>query len=62
MPIAVFKPTGFGRFKIYQKVSEKIALSTSESEEWSRIKERFNLVCASGKLNNIKILIDAEES
>ena len=62
MPIAVFKPTGFGRFKIYQKVSEKIALSPSESEEWSRIKERFNLVCASGKINNIKILIDAEES
>tara|TARA_B110000483_G_scaffold28912_1_gene35068 strand:- start:642 stop:1808 length:1167 start_codon:yes stop_codon:yes gene_type:complete len=62
MPIAVFKPTGFGRLIIYQKVSDKISLSPSEEEEWTRIKKRFDLVCASGKLNNIKILIDAEES
>ena len=62
MPIAVFKPTGFGRFKIYQKVSDKISLSPSEEDEWARIKKRFDLVCASGKTNNIKILIDAEES
>ena len=62
MPIAVFKPTGFGRLKIYQKVSDKISLSPSEEEEWARIKKRFDLVCASGKTNNIKILIDAEES
>ena len=62
MPIAVFKPTGFGRLKIYQKVSDKISLSASEKEEWYRIKKRFDLVCASGNLNKIKILIDAEES
>jgi len=62
MPIAVFKPTGFGRLIIYQKVSEKMSLTSSEQEEWGRIKKRFDLVCASGKLNNIKILIDAEES
>ena len=62
MPIAVFKPTGFGRSEIYQKISEKTKLTPSEFEEWLRIKQRFNLVCASGKLNNIKILIDAEES
>ena len=62
MPIAVFKPTGFGRSEIYQKISQKTKLTPSEFEEWLRIKQRFNLVCASGKLNNIKILIDAEES
>ena len=62
MPIAVFKPTGFGRLKIYQKVSDKSSLSPFEEEEWARIKKRFDLVCASGKTNNIKILIDAEES
>ena len=62
IPIAVFKPTGFGRSEIYQKISEKTKLTPSEFEEWLRIKQRFNLVCASGKLNNIKILIDAEES
>ena len=62
MPIAVFKPSGFGRFKIYNKISENKELTTSETEEWLRIKERFNLVCGFGKSNNIKILIDAEES
>lgn len=62
MPIAVFKPSGFGRFKIYNKISENKELTTPETEEWLRIKERFNLVCGFGKSNNIKILIDAEES
>ena len=62
MPIAVFKPSGFGRFKIYNKISENKELTTAETEEWLRIKERFNLVCGFGKSNNIKILIDAEES
>lgn len=62
LPIAVFKPSAFGRFDLYQKVSEKKPLSTSENDEWQRIKNRFDKVCASGKLNNVKILIDAEES
>tara|TARA_B110000003_G_scaffold86953_1_gene89038 strand:+ start:12448 stop:13614 length:1167 start_codon:yes stop_codon:yes gene_type:complete len=62
MPIAVFKPSGFGRFKIYNKISENKELTPTETEEWLRIKERFNLVCGFGKSNNIKILIDAEES
>jgi proline dehydrogenase len=62
LPIAVFKPSAFGRFDLYQKVSNKKPLSTSENDEWQRIKNRFDKVCASGKLNNVKILIDAEES
>ena len=62
LPIAVFKPSAFGRFDLYQKVSDKKPLSTSENDEWQRIKNRFDKVCASGKLNNVKILIDAEES
>ena len=62
MPFAVFKPSGFGRFKIYNKISENKELTTRETKEWLRIKERFNLVCGFGKSNNIKILIDAEES
>ena len=62
MPIAVFKPSAFGRFDLYQKISEGKLLSTSESKEWDRVIARFNKVCESGKLNNVKILIDAEES
>ena len=62
LPIAVFKPSAFGRFGLYQKISEKKPLLESENNEWQRIKSRFEKVCASGKLNNVKILIDAEES
>ena len=30
IPFAVFKPTGFGRFAIFQKVTEKIVLTITE--------------------------------
>ena len=62
LPIAVFKPTAFGRFDLYQKISEKKSLTASENEQWERIKTRFKTVCSAGKLHNVKILIDAEES
>lgn len=62
LPIAVFKPSAFGRFDLYQKISEKKSLTVSENEQWERIKTRFKTVCAAGKLHNVKILIDAEES
>ena len=62
LPIAVFKPSAFGSFDLYQKISENKPLSVSENDAWQRIKNRFEKVCASGKLNNVKILIDAEES
>ena len=62
LPIAVFKPSAFGRFELYQKVSEGQQLSTAENKEWERIIYRFEKVCTSGKLNDVKILIDAEES
>jgi len=62
LPIAVFKPTAFGRFDLYQKISEKKSLTASENEQWERIKTRFKTVCAAGRLHNVKILIDAEES
>ncbi|MFH4969048.1 proline dehydrogenase family protein [Gaetbulibacter sp. M240] len=62
MPIAVFKPTGFGRFKLYEKVSAGKPLSPKEHEEWNRVIARFDTVCAYGKKKDVAILIDAEES
>ena len=32
LPIAVFKPSAFGSFDLYQKISEKKSLTTSENE------------------------------
>ena len=62
MPIAVFKPTGFGRFKLYQKIGEGETLNSQEQEEWDRVVDRFHKVCRFGKEKDVEILIDAEES
>jgi proline dehydrogenase len=62
IPFIVFKPTGFGRFKIYQKLTEGKALNDSENNEWQVIKDRFNKVCSKAYEYSIPILIDAEES
>lgn len=62
IPFAVFKPTGFGRFKLYQKISEGTALTTLEEEEWQRVINRYDTVCKKAYDLDISLLIDAEES
>lgn len=62
IPFAVFKPTGFGRFALYQKVGEKHALTAEEQSEWDRIEERFDVVCSKAEAMGVSLLIDAEES
>ncbi len=62
IPIAVFKPTGFGRLALYEKKSSGEALSEKEQQEWERIVDRFDMACNMAKQNKIAILIDAEES
>ena len=62
MPFSVFKPTGFGRFKIWQKLTEKQALTEAEALEWERIKNRFEIVSKEASDANIRLLIDGEES
>ncbi|OBX24153.1 MULTISPECIES: proline dehydrogenase family protein [Bizionia] len=62
MPIAVFKPSGFGRFALYQKKSEGKTLTETEQEEWNRVVARYDAVCKLGKEKDVEILIDAEES
>jgi len=62
IPFAVFKPTGFGRFKLYQKLTEKKVLIDDEQEEWSRVVDRFDTACKSAYEKDVPLLIDAEES
>lgn len=62
MPFSVFKPTGFGRFKLYQKIGEKDVLSKAEEEEWARVLDRFEGVCKYAYELGVTVLIDAEES
>ncbi|WP_440121496.1 proline dehydrogenase family protein [Tenacibaculum sp. Ill] len=62
IPYAVFKPTGFGRFALYQKLTEGEELTSEEKVEWDRVVERFYTVCKAAKAKDVPLLIDAEES
>lgn len=62
MPFSVFKPTGFGRFEVFRKVTEKEELTSAEQQEWERIVARFDSICKIAKECDIKLLVDAEES
>ena len=62
IPFAVFKPTGFGRFELYEKLGEGKTLSESEQKDWNRVVERFEIVCKEAHSKNVALLIDAEES
>ncbi|WP_320814821.1 proline dehydrogenase family protein [Flavobacterium sp.] len=62
IPFAVFKPTGFGRISLYEKVGSGTELSDKEKEEWSRVAARFDKVCKIAHDKDVALLIDAEES
>lgn len=62
IPFAVFKPTGLGRIDLYEKVGEKATLSTTEQEEWNRVVARFEKICQYAFDNDVRILIDGEET
>ncbi|WP_346883420.1 proline dehydrogenase family protein [uncultured Algibacter sp.] len=62
IPIAVFKPSGFGRFDLYEKISKGETLTDIETEEWNRVLNRFYSVCEKAKVNYVAVLIDGEES
>lgn len=62
MPFSVFKPTGFGRFEIWQRLTEKKTLTAEEQAEWQRIVDRYDKVCRIAHDCDVVLLIDAEES
>ncbi len=62
MPISVFKPTGLGRFALWEKKSENVSLTDSEVEEWNRIEARFDTICKRAYDTDVEVLIDGEES
>ncbi|MEO9501602.1 proline dehydrogenase family protein [Nonlabens ulvanivorans] len=62
LPFEVVKPTGIGRFYIWQKVTEKKELTAAEQAEWHRIKDRVLLLSQTAYDNDIALLFDGEES
>lgn len=62
IPFAVFKPSGYGRVALFQKVSEGKPLSKKEKTEWERVVNRFETTCKKAYDLDVSLLIDAEES
>ena len=62
IPFTVFKPTGIGRFEIWEKVSSKEELTKEDQEEWTRVRNRVDGICKLAYDLDMRILADAEES
>lgn len=62
IPFAVFKPSGYGRFGLFQKIGEGKSLSAAEEAEWGRVRNRFDTTCKKAFELDVSLLIDAEES
>ena len=62
IPFAVFKPSGYGRVALFQKVSDGKPLSQKEKQEWDRVVNRFETTCKKAYDLDVSLLIDAEES
>ncbi len=62
IPFAVFKPTGYGRLALYQKIGEGKTLTQQETEEWERVVARFDKTSKKAFDLDVPLLIDAEES
>ena len=62
IPFAVFKPSGYGRVALFQKIGEGKSLSKKEKGEWNRVVSRFETTCKKAYDLDVSLLIDAEES
>jgi len=59
---SVFKPTGLGRFELFEKVNAGQELTAEEKLEFERIRQRFERICQTCYDSGVKVLIDAEHS
>lgn len=62
IPFAVFKVTGVARFALLERISAGLTLSAVEDDEWKRVRNRVERICAQGNEVSQPVFIDAEES
>ncbi|WP_270090374.1 proline dehydrogenase family protein [Sphingobacterium sp. SYP-B4668] len=62
IPFSVFKPTGLGRFELFEKVNAKKELSDVEQVEYQKMWDRTNRICKACYEADVKVLVDAEHS
>lgn len=62
IPFSVFKPTGLGKFELFEKVNAKLPLSQEEQAAYQRMLDRTDRICKACYEADVKVLIDAEHS
>jgi len=62
IPFVVFKPTGFGKIGLYEKVGKKQIMTEKNTRKWEAVRNRFDEVCKKSYESGVTIMIDAEES
>jgi proline dehydrogenase len=62
IPFSVFKPTGFVRFALLEKLNAGGTLTANEQEEFNRFRRRVESICEQGAIHGVPIFVDAEES
>jgi proline dehydrogenase len=61
-PYVVFKMSGLASNYLLEKIQLQKKLSDEEVESWQRTKNRVRNICQSAYNNEVRVLIDAEES
>lgn len=59
---SVFKPTGLGRFGLFEKINANKSLTQEETLEYHRVKQRVDRICEACHRQGVRVLIDAEHS
>lgn len=62
VPYCVFKPTGMGSSALMEKIQLGEQLNTEETNDFARLKERYDILSKAAYDNDIRLLIDAEDS
>lgn len=62
IPFVVFKVTGLGPFELLEKISEGRTLSDTDLKVAKELRRRVFEICDSAAKNDVRVLIDAEES
>ena len=62
IPFCVFKVTGLARFALLEKKTANEILTSEETAEWERVKERVERICKAAFEAGKPLFIDAEES
>ncbi len=61
-PFCVFKASGLASNHLLEHLQSGKVLTEEQSQAWERVKRRVRRICQAAADNNIKVLVDAEES